>query len=337
MASRDDYLAYALEQEMLKALRQISTSDCQRTQDLALGQLTLAAQSEDGMSYLNLGNNTYGVLYGETLHTFRCKEVRVTPRVPNCCSKELPISYKGQSKYLQPISRIIIQHPSLVPCSSLMAGKFETLKGEWIAATPRLQITSPPQPLHQQDATGININHTDMSQGGIYTQDQVEEFSKLLNFPKVRQAIKHQVITDLCDQNDHYLCHNLKDTMGTPGEETTIFNFGQHLKTYLHTIGETTSIMIAIWMIIQMIIGLSKLAINAINLRGVTGLRRIGQLLCPTVIINYDYGKLTRAARRRQQEGKKEPKEESRSETPEDGPTTSSQGEADSTSHVEAT
>ena len=55
------------------------------------------------------------------------------------------------------------------------------------------------------------------------------------------------------------------------------------------------------------------------------------------VIINYDYGKLTRAARRRQQEGKKEPKEESRSETPEDGPTTSSQGEADSTSHVEAT
>ena len=65
------------------------------------------------------------------------------------------------------------------------------------------------------------------------------------------------------------------------------------MRTFLHTFGEITSIIIAIWIIIQMIIGISKLAINAINLRGVVGLRRVGQLLCPTVIINYDYGKLT--------------------------------------------
>ena len=183
MASRDDYLAYALEQEMLKALRQISMSNCQRTQDLALGQMTLAAHSEDGISYLTLGNNTYGVLYGETLHTFRCKEVTVTPRVPVCCSKELPIIYQGLSKYLQPISRLIATHSTLGPCSSIMAGKFKTLKGEWIAATPRLQIAPPPQPLHQHDK--ISIYHTDMSDGGVYTQDQVEEFSRLLNYPKV--------------------------------------------------------------------------------------------------------------------------------------------------------
>ena len=125
--------------------------------------------------------------------------------------------------------------------------------------------------------------------------------------------------------------------MGTPGKETTTFSFGQHMRTYLHTIGETTSIMIAIWMIIQMIIGLSKLAINAINLRGVAGLQRIEQHLCPTVIINFDYGKLMRAAKKKQQEERKEPHEESRSGKPEDGSTTSSQGEADSTSQVEAT
>ena len=119
---------------MLKALRKISMSTCQRTQDLALGQMMLAAHSEDGLAYLTLGTNKYGVLYGETLHTFRCREVTVTPRVPGCCSKELPITHQGKPMYLQPISRIITQHPTQVPCSSIMAAKFKTLKGERIAA-----------------------------------------------------------------------------------------------------------------------------------------------------------------------------------------------------------
>ena len=104
-----------------------------------------------------------------------------------------------------------------------MAGKFQTLKGEWIAATPRLQIAPPPQPLHQQDK--ISINHTDMSEGGVYTQDQVEEFLRLLNYPKVWQAIKHRVVNELCDQSDHYLCLKLRDTIGTTDKKTNIFNF----------------------------------------------------------------------------------------------------------------
>ena len=112
------------------------------------------------------------------------------------------------------------------------------------------------------------------------------------------------------------------------------------MRTFVHTFGEITSTIIAIWMIIQMIIGISKLAINAINLRGVVGLRRIGQLLCPTLVINYDYGKHTRAAQRKQQEEKAEFQEELKTWTEEEGssttlhkcPTTSSKGEAESTS-----
>ena len=92
------------------------------------------------------------------------------------------------------------------------------------------------------------------------------------------------------------MCLKLKDTIETTDEKTNIFNFRQHMRTFLHTFGEITSIIITIWILIQLLMGISKLAINAINVRGVLGLRRIGQLLCPTLVINYDYGKLTRAA-----------------------------------------
>ena len=122
------------------------------------------------------------------------------------------------------------------------------MKGEWIAATPRLQIAPPPQPLHPHDK--ISINHTDMSDGGVYTQDQVAEFSRPLNYPKVRQAIKHRVVNELCDQSNHYLCLKLKDTIGGTSEKTNIFNFHQHMRTFLHTFGEITSIIITIWIII---------------------------------------------------------------------------------------
>ena len=154
------------------------------------------------------------------------------------------------------------------------------------------------------------------------------------------QAIKHQVVNEVCDQSNHYLCLKLKDTIGATGEKTNIFNFHQHMRTFLHTFGEITSIIIASLIMIQMVIGISKLAINAINLRGVVGLRRIGQLLCPTLVINYDYGKLTRATKRKQQEEKAEFQEELKTWKAEEGssttldqfPTTSSKGEAESMS-----
>ena len=79
-----------------------------------------------------------------------------------------------------------------------------------------------------------------MSDGGVYTQDQVEEFSRLLNYPKVQQAIKNQVVNELFDQSNHYLCLKLKDTIGATGEKTNIFSFRQHLTTFLNTFGEIT-------------------------------------------------------------------------------------------------
>ena len=105
-------------------------------------------------------------------------------------------------------------------------------------------------------------------------------------------------------------------------EKTDIFNFREHLLTFIHTFGEIASIIVAGWMLGHILVWLSKLAINAITLRGVVGIRRVGQLLCPTVVINYDYGKLTRAAKRRQQEEKERFQEELNTLQSEEGSTT---------------
>ena len=52
--------------------------------------------------------------------------------------------------------------------------------------------------------------------------------------------------------------------------------------------------------------------INVINQREVKGLRKICQLFWPILLVNYDYGRMARGARQRQQEEQLQRQEEMR-------------------------
>ena len=315
--ARDDYLAYALEQKILQAVDMVRHSSCRRTQDLARTQMNLAAHSDDGLQYLNTGDNQFGVLWGESLHTFNCKEVMVNPRRTNVCSKELPVSQGQLSRYLQPISRILTDHATIVPCSTIMAAKFKTDQHRWITANPALRFVEAPNPFPNQQQK-YTLNHTEFSTGGIYTSEQVAEFSKLLQFPKLRQVLKSSMVNELCVEREHQLCHSLREQIGLEViQRTNIFNFRQRILNFLHKFGETAAIFISIWILAQAAYWIAGLVINFINLREVRGIRKILQLLCPVWLVNYDYGQMAAGARRRQQEEQLQRQEEMRDLTEE--------------------
>ena len=312
IAARDDYLAYALERQLLKAIDLINHSNCKRTQDLARTQMNLAAHSDDGMQYLVMGENEFGVLWGEALHSFNCRKVQVVPRAADICSKELPVHLDGRSKYLHPITRLLSDHATVVPCSLIMGAKFHTLRDEWVAATPQLQVVPAPQQIPGQQEI-YTLNHTDLSTGGIYTDDQVQEFSNLLNFPRVRQAVKNSMVHDLCQDNHHPLCLHVRQSLGPQVlKQPSIFHFRQRILNFLHTFGEAAATLIALWMLGQGLIWVISMIINIINLKEVKGIRKICQLFWPILLVNYDYGRMARGARQRQQEEQLQRQEEMR-------------------------
>ena len=152
-----------------------------------------------------------------------------------------------------------------------------------------------------------------MESGGIYTDDQVEEFSNLLNFPRMRQAVKNSMVHDLCQDNNHPLCLHVRQALGPQLlKQPSIFNFRQRILNFLHTFGEAAATLIALWMLSQGLIWVIGMIINIINLREVRGLRKICQLFCPIWLVNYDYGRMARGARQRQQEEQLQRQEEMR-------------------------
>ena len=168
IAARDDYLAYALERQLMKAIDLINHSNCRRTQDLARTQMNLAAHADDGLQYLVMGENEFGVLWGETIHSFNCRKVQVVPRAADICSKELPVALDGRSKYLHPITRLLSDHATVVPCSLIMGAKFHTLRDEWVAATPQLQVVPAPQQIPEAAGDLHHQSHRDGHRGNLH-------------------------------------------------------------------------------------------------------------------------------------------------------------------------
>ena len=100
----------------------------------------MAAHSEVG--FRELENNKFGVMLDEVMYSFSCQQVQVTPRSTEVCFKELPVYLGHQEKYLSPLTQILVDHGTRVPCSALMPGKFKTNQGPWMAATPDLQVVA---------------------------------------------------------------------------------------------------------------------------------------------------------------------------------------------------
>jgi hypothetical protein len=313
VAARDDYLAWALEQQIIRVASEIQQTQCTRTQDLARTQLSLAINSGGGLHNLLLGENHYGTVWGETIFTFRCKPTTVKPRATKVCTKELAVAtLDGMPRYLQPITRVLSDHPTVTPCSALMPAKYETDQGVWISATPILTVVSAPVKLLKRSHM-FQLNHTDMTTGGLYTNEQLVKFGELLNYPKVTAAVKDSVLHQICVDNDHVLCQDLRERLGVdhPLALSPIFNFRHNIIEFLHRFGETAAILVAIYIIGSTLLWIGITIFNCIQLRDLAGVRKWIQPFCPLMHITRDYGRTARmAAQRRRDEAATQEQEE---------------------------
>jgi hypothetical protein len=313
VAARDDYLAWALEQQIIRVALDIQQTSCTRTQDLARTQLALAINSGGGFHNLLLGKNQYGTLWGETIFTFQCEAITVKPRRSTVCTKELAvITSDGAPRYMQPVTRVLSDHPTVAPCSALMPAKYETDQGVWIAATPALSVVAAPSvPANSNHL--FEVNHTDMSTGGLYTTEQLTKFGQLLNYPKITAAVTDSVLHQICVDNQHTLCQDLRQGLGEghPLAMSPIFNFRHRFITFLHNFGEAAAILVALYTIGSAAIWISSTIFNCFQLRHLAGARKWLQPFCPLLHITRDYGRTARMAaqRRREEEAAQEEEE----------------------------
>ena len=310
IAARDDYITWSMEQKIMQAYRAMSNNECQRKKDILHTQLATSYTNPEGSHHIHLDQNKFGAIVGETLYTYQCQPVVVQPRTETRCTKELPVSLDGHKYFLEPVSRLVKRYGNPVPCSHLMPSKFLTNQGQWIAATPQLMITQAPKEMTELSggAGEFNMTHTDMTEGGLYTTQQVQEFTKLLNYPRAKTVVANTLYREACHQNQNEVCTSFQETLGlVDNQPTNLFNLRSRILTFLHNFGDAASILVAVFVIGSIFKYLVDLIISCVTLRHVVGRRRWWQPLIPLKwVVSYDYGQASRAARQEQKREQKE-------------------------------
>ena len=302
--ARDDFITWSMEERMKTLLEGLKQSDCTQAQAQAQAQVTMAAHSEVG--YLELGNHTFGVMLGEVMYSFKCQQVQVNPRAATECFKELPVYLGSKEKYLTPLTRILVDQGTRVPCSALMPGKFKTIQGPWMAATPDLQVVATPIHMEQHLTTDPG-KHIDMSEGGLYTTAQLEDFTKLVTYPKVRKAVKHNMIDTICHNNPHQLCQDFNQAFGTikASNVVSVFNLRSTILGFIHKFGEAAATGIGVYILVRAMMFILTATINCFNLQALPMQARILRVLWPAEMVNKDYGQqATRVVKEREKEAK---------------------------------
>ena len=297
VAARDDYLSWALENRIMETYDIVSNQRCHREQDMLKNQMATSFTSPEGFHHLHLGENRFGALIGEVLYEYTCTPVTVQPRRTKRCTQELPVTWEQKNFFLEPISRLMKTYGNVVPCSQLLETKFLTLDGRWLTANPELKYTASPRQF--MDSTkGLNWSHIDMASGGLYTPVQLEDFQRLLDYPRAKKVVADHMVHEVCQGNDNEMCEGFNRILKDNTLPGLMWNWKSETLKLLHEFGVTCAAIIGVYWIGSFFMWIAGCIWSCRTLQGVRGRRRWIQPLLPTKwVVNYDYGAAARAAR----------------------------------------
>ena len=302
VSAKDDYLSWALEERILETYDLVSNQRCHREQDMLKNQMATSFTSPEGFHHLHLGGNNFASIIGEAIYRYTCQEVQVQPRATKRCTQELPVRWEQKNFFLEPISRLMKTYGNVVPCSQLLETKFLTKDGGWLSASPRLKYTTAPQQF-MDFSQGPNWTHIDMASGGLYTPTQLEDFQRLLNYPRAKKVIADHMVHEVCRDNDHILCNSFNRIAGEAEPQGLLDSWRGRIIRFLHNFGETCAIIIALYVLTSIILWLAGCIWSCRTLQGVQGRRRWIQPLLPIKwVVSYDYGIASRQARKEEEE-----------------------------------
>ena len=139
-------------------------------------------------------NGKFGRRSGDILYTFNC--VQKTGKLQNSkkCYDRIPLQ---NQVYVDPITRIGTRHATSRECNSLFPEAVLTTEG-WVALPELRPIKEPNQFVNSKG----NVTHEDMSRGGLYTVEEIEQWEKFISYGDFRESLLSSLSTGACVHRD---------------------------------------------------------------------------------------------------------------------------------------
>ena len=145
------------------------------------------------MEPTQLEDGNYGVRRGDIIYVFQCQPKKSKIREDSNCWQDIPI----EGGFVTPNTRQLVLQSTKIPCSKNFPTVVLTVQG-WIEILPHLK--SRPKPLKKLPQGSLHIEHHDYSHGGLYSDQELQEWKHELSFPSYHQALLKSITIGTCLQ-----------------------------------------------------------------------------------------------------------------------------------------
>ena len=284
--SRDDYTLYVAEKKLEKLQQTILGVKCKNR---------FEGKFKDGEITRLDNTNNFAVQKGETTYVFACDAKRGKVETRKECYTDIPI----KNGYVTPGNRVFSAFSTKIDCSLHFP---TTVRAEesWIELRPTPTAVAKPQefPLDQHEA-----KHTDLSAGGLYTDEEVLSWENHLENARYHHEVLHRISHGVClnagrcqDAGEEQTGYDLNLLASSLSKELGWWNqFKEQLKEY-------TALLCALVLVLEMIKFLTTVAALTMALirEGITGLMATLALICCPA--HYELKKIRKRAKRRLRE-----------------------------------
>ena len=198
IANRDDSAYHIVTHRLKQEFRNVLKHTCKQFKNSDKFQF-LAQQQGTGVNSWFMENGTFATVGGETVFTYKCKEVIVSPRRTEKCYQAMPVQIIAPKEaragkkewFLEPNTRRLTTEGISVRCSAVMAPNMKAMDGRWISYGRVIQYVEPPS-YHAMKfnwtALDTQYEKIDWVGGGVYKKSDVNEY--MLDFKRIQEAIQ---------------------------------------------------------------------------------------------------------------------------------------------------
>ena len=170
-----------------------------------------------------LGGSNYLTAAGEVAYFYKCRPRLVAAIQAQTCYDALPVEVAQNNYtltsftqedgeevlapryYIEPLTHRITSVAKKVPCLSQFFARYKDIFGQWFAVTPQLSITEPPGTLDLESLKRKVLfdpsNDIDLSKGGVYDPDAVDDLITWLEGNRRQEVVVHQLADQVGNLN----------------------------------------------------------------------------------------------------------------------------------------
>ncbi|CAH0384667.1 unnamed protein product [Bemisia tabaci] len=184
------FLERHLSRAIQKLHESLSLANCMVERQILEHHLSLAIHHSDEFAYIRGGGPGWtAISMGEVCYLIQCKAVPVDLRPETTCYNEIPVSYKNESMFLSPRTRILTHKGTEIDCSNQLPVKFH-IDDQWYAFVPRVQTANAPLELEARSfSSWYYKSPRNILKAGIYTEEDLAAYQRRISYPLESSAL----------------------------------------------------------------------------------------------------------------------------------------------------